>query len=406
VDEDVADSRSVGVVVGVLQLVLLALVALSLLGTLFSHAFAWYYFASYDRRFPRREYAPPVSVIKPVKGVDQSASGNFRGFCEQDYPSDYEVVFCVEGRDDTSVPVIERVIEEYPDRDVRLIFSDPEDARSVGKLKNMIAGYAHSSYEVIVFSDSDAQVPPNFLRETVACLEIPEVGLGFGAPAYVGARDWAAALMAFSANPFVLRLASMCLFRAFDGAVGTTMVVRREAIERVGGLERFGRHITDDLPLGRALREEGYHIHLLKQPACVSHPHYTFGRWWTQMHRWLVTIRCYWPNNFLITSAVDLAPWWALLYLLASLLAGEGIVFGAWLMAAALGTRLVSQAVVNAWFVKEEGLWRYLWVVLVQEAVRLALVLYAAFTDEVVWRGRRMRVSPDGTVELVGREVT
>jgi ceramide glucosyltransferase len=405
VAEYVADSRSVGVIVEVLQVVLLGLVALSLLGTLVSHAFAWYYFASYDRRFPRREYAPPVSVVKPVKGVDQSASGNFRGFCEQDYPSDYEVVFCVEGRDDPSVPVIERIIEEYADRDVRLIFSDPEDARSVGKLKNMIAGYAHSSYDVIVFSDSDAQVPPSFLRETVACLEIPEVGLGFGAPAYVGARDWAAALMAFSANPFVLRLASMCLFRAFDGAVGTTMVVRRDAIERVGGLERFGRHITDDIPLGRALREEGYHIHLLKQPACVSHPHYTFGRWWTQMHRWLVTIRRYWPNNFLITSAVDLAPWWALLYLLVSLLTGDGFVFGACLLAAALGTPLLSQAVVNARFVREAGLWRYLWVVLVHEAVRVALVLYAAFTDEVVWRGRRMRVDSDGTVELVGREL-
>jgi ceramide glucosyltransferase len=259
----------------------------------------------------------------------------------------------------------------------------------------MIAGYAHSSYHVIVFSDSDAQVPPNFLSETVTCLEVPEVGLGFGAPAYVGARDWAAALMAFSANPFVLRLASMCLFRAFDGAVGTTMVMRREAIERVGGLERFGRHSTDDLPLGRALREEGYHIHLLKQPARVSQPHYTFGRWWTQMHRWLVIIRRYWPNNFLITSAMDLAPWWALLYLLVTLLAGDSIVFGACLLAAALGTPLV----------REEGLWRYMWVVLVQEAVRLALVLYAAFTDEVVWRGRRMRVASDGTVELVGREL-
>jgi hypothetical protein len=74
-------------------------------------------------------------------------------------------------------------------------------------------------------------------------------------------------------------------------------------------------------------------------------------------------------------------------------------------LAAALGTPLVSQAVVNARFVREEGIWRYLWVVLVQEAVRLALVLYAAFTDEVVWRGRRMRVASDGTVELVGREL-
>ena len=75
------------------------------------------------------------------------------------------------------------------------------------------------------------------------------------------------------------------------------------------------------------------------------------------------------------------------------------------LLAAALGTPLVSQAVVNARFVKEEGLWRYRWVVLAYEAVRLALVLYAAFTDEVVWRGRRVGVASDGTVELVDREL-
>jgi len=75
------------------------------------------------------------------------------------------------------------------------------------------------------------------------------------------------------------------------------------------------------------------------------------------------------------------------------------------LLAAAFGTPLVSQAVVNARFVKEEGPWRYLWVVLGYEAVRLALVLYAAFTDEVVWRWRMMRVASDGTVELVGRKL-
>ena len=111
---------------------------------------------------------------------------------------------------------------------------------------------------MIIFSDSDAQVPPDFLRETVACTESPKIGLGFGAPAYQGAKNWAAALMAVTANAFVLRLASMCLFGAFDGAVGTTMVARKEVIEQAGGLEQFGRQIADDLPLARAIRDKGY----------------------------------------------------------------------------------------------------------------------------------------------------
>src|SRR5215211_9266708 len=123
----------VDAIVEILKAILLALVALSLLSTLLSHVFTWYYFASYDRRFPTKGHAPPVSIIKPTKGVDQSALENFRSFCEQDYPNDYEILFCVEGRTDPSIPVIERTIEEYPDTDIRLVFSDLEDVRSVGK---------------------------------------------------------------------------------------------------------------------------------------------------------------------------------------------------------------------------------------------------------------------------------
>lgn len=388
-------------ILAAVQVVLLSLIAFSVLTTILSHVFTWYYFASYDRAHPFGDYAPTVSVIKPTRGVDQSALENFRSFCEQDYPNDYEILFCVEGGSDSSVPVIEGVIEEYPDRDVRLVFSDPEDARSLGKLKNMISGFAASSYDVIVFSDSDARVGPDFLRETVACTEDPKVGLGFGAPAYEGAEDWGAALMSFSANSFVLRLASMCLFGAFDGAVGTAMVARRGVIEGIGGLEQFGRQVTDDLPLARAIREAGYRIHLLKGPARIVHRRYGFTRWWTHLGRWLVIIRHYWPNNFVITSLADLAPWWAFFYFIASLVRGDGPYLGLGLIATVLGTQVVSAAMINAGFVRDGNLWRYLWVVPVQELARLPLVIRSALKDEISWRGRKLRIRPDCTATLV-----
>ena len=387
--------------VEVLKAILLALVALSLLSTLLSHVFTWYYFASYDRRFPAKGHAPPVSIIKPTKGVDQSALENFRSFCQQDYPNDYEILFCVEGSLDPSVPVIRRVMQEYPDVDIRIVFSDPEDTRSVGKLKNMIAGYGASSYDVIVFSDSDAHVPPDFLRETVASTENPEIGLGFGAPAYGGSEDWGAALMAVCANSFVLRLASMCLFGAFDGAVGTTMAVRRGVIEQIGGLQQFGRQVTDDLPLARAICKEGYRIHLMKQPARIVNRHYGFKRWWSHLHRWSVIIRHYWPNNYLITGVVDLAPWWALFYLALTLAGGSDAYPGLFLLAAVLGASVTSAAVINARFAGDEGFWRYLWVVPVLEFLRLPLLIYSGLTSEIVWRGRRLRINPDCTTSIV-----
>jgi ceramide glucosyltransferase len=282
-----------------------------------------------------------------------------------------------------------------------VVFSDPEDTRSVGKMKNMIAGYAASSYDVIVFSDSDAYVQPHFLRGTVACTESPKIGLGFGAPAYKGSEDWGAALMGVCANSFVLRLASMCLFGAFDGAVGTTMVVRRGVIEQIGGLEQFGRQVTDDLPLARAIRNEGYVIHLLKQPAHVVNRRYGFKRWWSHLHRWIVIIRHYWPKNFLITGVADLAPWWVLFYLALTLVRGGDAYPDVFLLAAVLGASVISAAVINARFVRDESFWRYVWVVPVLEFLRLPLLLYSSLSSEILWRGRRLHINADCTTRIV-----
>jgi Glycosyl transferase family 21 len=86
--------------------------------------------------------------------------------------------------------VIQQAIQEYPDVEIGIVFSDPEDARSVGKLKDMIAGYGAISHDVLVFSDSDAHALPTFLREMLACTGSLRIDLGFGAPAYGGSEDW------------------------------------------------------------------------------------------------------------------------------------------------------------------------------------------------------------------------
>lgn len=381
-----------------MQTILLVLVGVSIVSTIFAHVFTWYYFASYDRFYPLKGYEPTVSIIKPVKGVDQSALDNFRSFCEQDYSSAYEIIFCVEGRSDPSVPIIRSIIEEYPDKNVRLVFSDPEDTRSIGKLKNMIRGFAESSYEVVIFSDSDAYVPSTFLRETVACIENPDIGLGFGAHAYEGSKDWAAALMSIFTNTFVIRVASACLLGLYDGAIGTIMVVRRETIEWIGGLEQFGRQVVDDVPLARAIRKKGYHIHLLKQPARMVHRHDSFKRWWSHWHRWLVITRHYWPTKFWIILLMELPLWWALLYLAVSLLQKESPYVGVYLTIAVLGISLISAAVINARFVRDKGLWRFWWVVPLQELLKLPLVIHSSLTNEIVWRGRRLRINHDCTI--------
>jgi ceramide glucosyltransferase len=390
-------------VVDVLQGTSLALIGGNVLWTAFMHLCTWTYFAGHRHIGPTGGYAPPVSVIKPVKGVDQSALANFRSFCHQEYGAEYELLFCVEEPSDQAVPIIRRIIAEYPHKQIRLVFSDPADPRSFGKLKNMIAGVAASSYDIVIFSDSDVQVPPTFLRDTVAGTRDSTVGIAFGAPAYAGSSDWPAALTSISVNELTLRIATLHVFGLFDGAIGSTMVLRKEALGRIGGLEQLGWQIADDIQLARLIRRQRYRIHLLRQPALVVHQHDSFMGWWSHAHRWLVIIRRYWPFLFVLMNAVDLALWWSLLYLGIALADGDNVLIALGLVVLVLSTALASAAVVNAVFGRNRELWRFLWVILVQEIFRLPLVLHSIFTNEIAWRGRRFRVGSDGTASLAER---
>jgi ceramide glucosyltransferase len=379
---------------------LVLLIASHVLWTVFMHLCTWTYFARRDHFHSARVYEPTVSIIKPVKGIDQTALENFGSFCRQEYAGDYEILFCVEGPSDPAVPVIRQTMVQYPDAQIRLVLSEPTDSKSFGKLKNMIAGVAASSYDVIVFSDSDAQVPPTFLRETVACTSDSTLGIAFGAPAYTGSDDWPAALTAISVNELVLRIATLHAFGLFDGAIGTTMVMRKEVIEKIGGLEQLGWQIADDIQLARMIRRQGYRIHLLKQPARVVHRHDSFIGWWSHRHRWLVIIRRYWPVHFALMSLVDPALWWSLLYLGTALSWDGNVPIALGLVFGVLTIDLVSAASVNVAFARNQKLWRFMWVLLVQELFRLPLVVYSLCTDEIVWRGRRFRVEADGTARI------
>jgi ceramide glucosyltransferase len=283
-----------------------------------------------------------------------------------------------------------------------LVFSDSADAPSFGKLKNMIVGFAASSYDVVIFSDSDARVPPTFLRDTVACTADPALGIAFGAPGYAGSEDWRAALTSISVNELALRITTLHVFGLFDGAIGTTMVARREVIDEIGGLEQLGWHIADDIQLARLIRRQGYRIHLLRQPARIIHQHDSFPGWWAHRHRWLVIIRHYWPALFALMNLVDLAFWWSLTLLGIALFRDGNLPVALGALLAASATALVSAAAVNAFLARNQRLWRFLWVVIVEELLRLPLVVYSLVDNQVVWRGRRFRVQHNGTASIVG----
>jgi ceramide glucosyltransferase len=384
------------------QLALLLALALNFFRVGFSHLVSAVYRSLYDRRFARKNFAPTVSMVKPVRGIDEISAANLEIFCQQEYPSAHELLFCVEDANDPAVAVIEGLIARYPQKDIRLIFSGPQNLRAIAKMRNVIAGYQASRYEALVFSDQDVRVTPSFIAESVQCLKDTRIGLGFALPMYEGARDAAAALLGSFANSMFTSAFVLTLLQPTHWAVGSVMVFRREVLEKIGGLEQFGYGITDDLILARAVQEHHLRIHILKEPARILHPHDTFGRAYRNILRWLVITRAlswlvYW--GFML----ELNFLFCLLYILTLWLTRQNVLPGLEILAAYAVIRTASFALLE-WRFARPRTWRFIWLVPFFEFLKTVFYAHSMFVNEVEWRGRRLRVHPDGTANFAATQ--
>ena len=376
---------------------ILTILFVFLVKTFASHIMAWHHLHKSNDPIPTNNPLPPISVIKPVRGLDQEAAENFLSFIRSGYPESFEVLFSVEDKDDPVVPVIERLMGNIPfPESVRLIFSQRQDQREMGKTLNLMAGIRESSHEVLVFSDSDVRNTEGLLQALVRPLSNPQTGLVYACPAYGGARDWIAGLMALAVNETILALVGAPSFTA----IGSAMALRKDVLHAIGGLAPIRHRIGMDAALGRAVRAKGYRIELITQPVTIIHTHSTFREWWQQMHRWLVTVRCYRNRAYLFALLHAFPIPWATLYLFLSAYQGRGLRgLGVWSFICSV--RLASLALINLSFVREQTFWRYLWLAPILDLLKIPLWLEGYLNPYVVWRGRRYRVMADATVRPV-----
>ncbi len=199
---------------------------------------------------------PPVSVFKPLKGVDEDLERNLRTFFQLDYPK-FELIFGVEVSNDPAILIVQKLCREFPRCNARLVV----DSSRIGhnpKVNNLSNLSQLATYDYWVISDSNVRVDPDYLTDLVGHMQSPRVGLVTSVIMGVGGKSLGARLENLHLNTLIVG-ATLVVNRFSDipVSVGKSMLLRRETIEQLGGFAAFANYLLEDALLGQRIRSLG-----------------------------------------------------------------------------------------------------------------------------------------------------
>lgn len=228
---------------------------------------------------------PPISILKPLKDLDDNLFDNLESFCTQDYPS-YEIIFSLQDHNDPAYKVARRIKDKYPQMDISIIVENRNAALNP-KVGNLIPAFRASKYEYILISDSNVMADGNYLREIVRHMQDAGVGLVSNLIRGVGGRTIGALFENLHLNSFII--GSVCfldLFMKMPCVVGKSMLMRKEDLRRIGGLGAVKDILAEDYVIGERIRRAGKRVvlssHMVKN---VNH-YWGMGRFLNRHTRW------------------------------------------------------------------------------------------------------------------------
>ena len=340
-------------------------------------------FFRWKKRLPPldRSYAPPISILKPVRGVDREAYENFSSMCELDYP-EYEIVFAVAERDDPVIGLIRKLQDAFPGRSIRLI-EGVEQVGNCRKTNSLCRLVKEAKYELLVINDSDVRVDKDYLWDVVAPFSDPKVGVVtalFRSKTSGGiAADVDAVGVPTDASANTLLAWK---FGRIDFALGWTMAITKERLAEIGGFEALINMHSDDFALGNEVAKKGYRVELMRNPVWMVFPQESIGQFLAHELRWLIQLRNLRLMGYL---GMFLTFGFAWLLLVVAIASSWKIVVA--YLAAYAALRLSVAWVIGVWVLEDPTVRRRPWLALVRDALNLAVYFASFFSNKVEWRG-------------------
>ncbi len=341
-------------------------------------------------------YSPPISVLKPVCGLETDLYLNLRSFCCQTYPQ-YQVIFGVASATDPALEIIRTLIGEFPGRDLELVV-DTTLVGSNRKVCNLANMFARARHDLLVIADSDMQVDANYLATVAASFTDREVGAATCLYTGKPARGLASALGASYINKWFLPSVLVALsFQKLRFCFGATMAVRRDALEAIGGFQRLASMLADDYMLGRLVSEQGFKVALV--PYLVSNVVHEASLATLFQHelRWARTVRSVQPLGYSLSFITHPLP-----IALLCLAVTPSVSVGYSILGLAIGLRALLHLRLHRHLQLTAP--SQVWLVPVRDLLSFGVWLASFLGRDVEWRTHRYRLQAHGLMHDCHRE--
>jgi ceramide glucosyltransferase len=355
------------------------------------------------RRAPVPAFAPGVSILKSLKGLDPAMIDAFRSHCRQTYTGEYELLFGVSSLDDPAAAAVEQLQREFPEHSIRLIHC-PASLGTNGKVSNLVQLATHAHHNYLLINDSDITVSPTYLERVMDhfgpyASEKPQLPTGMVTALYRGRTH----------GTFPSRLEALGIATDFQAGVllsqmiegglhyglGSTLAVSREALDKIGGLLPLVDHLADDYELGARISRAGYRVALSAEVVETAIPAYGWRGFIDHQLRWARTVRDARPGGYaglIFTHGLG----WALL----NVLVGGLSPLSLWLFGLSFFLRLALAMTVGAQVLADHQVLPNLWLLPLRDLVAMAVWVAGFAGNTIVWRGDRFELKDGKLIKL------
>jgi ceramide glucosyltransferase len=335
------------------------------------------------------DFSPPVSILKPLCGLDWESYTALTSFCDQDYP-EYQIIFSVQDSQDPTIEIAQKIQQDFPDLDIELVIGD----RAVGinpKINNIANGATKAKYPILVLSDSDIQVEKDYLKTIIQPFSDPSVGvvtclynsLTEGFLASFEALD--------IASQFCPKVLTARQLEGIKFAFGSTIAIRQETLDKIGEFVSIANYLADDYQLGYLANQNGYSVIL--SPYLVEHRlgTVTLSTFFHRQIRWFKCIRVerFWGYVGLIFT-------YGIISSFILLLLTQGSLFGWNIFGLVWNIRFFTAYLITINYLKDSNAKEFFLLIPLRDFVSFGIWCYSFIGNQVIWRGKTYQLLPNG----------